>query len=75
MDAECFRDFYFVSGEKIDQLQGVNNAFRFEMIVGDDKRRPGVFRHVFDAFRPGFELCFGIQIVVALGGRAKPDRR
>ncbi len=40
----AFRDFYFVSGEQMDQLQGVYDSFRFEMIVGDDEGGAWRFR-------------------------------
>ncbi len=69
MAAQGFGDFYFCSGEKIHQLQGVDDTFGLEMIVGDDERFAGGFGDVFDAFGPGFEFGFGVEIVVAFGGR------
>ena len=67
--AQRFGDFYFLAGEQIHQLQGVNDSFGLKMIVGDDESFVGGFGHVLDAFGPGFEFRRGVKIVVAFGRR------
>ena len=40
-----------------------------ELIVGDHESLVGMFGDVADAFCPGFEFVFFVEIVVALGRR------
>ena len=67
--AELIGDFYFSAGEPVDELEGVDDAFRFVVIVGDDKGLLAFFRNVFHTFGPRFEFGIRIQIVVAFMAR------
>jgi len=66
--AERLGDFDFGAFEDVDELEGVDDGFALEMIVGDYKGVAGVFGDFVDARDPRSELFGGVEIVVALVG-------
>src|ERR1700721_4604650 len=69
MAAERLGNFNFFAGKEMHKLQGVDDSFGLEMIVGDDESFAGRLGNVLDALGPRFEFRFGVEVVVAFGGR------
>src|SRR6266478_1947541 len=65
MLAQRFGNFDFCFLEDVDELQGVDDGFALEMIVGDHKRVAGVILHFLHPRDPGSKLFGGIQIVIS----------
>ena len=68
MLAKRLGDFDFCALENADELEGVDDRFALEVIVGDDESVAGVLGDVADAGDPGSEFFGSIEIVVAFVG-------
>lgn len=66
MLAERLWNLNFCALENADELEGVDDGFALEMIVGDDKGVAGVLGDFTDARGPGNKLLGGVEVVVSL---------
>jgi hypothetical protein len=66
--AERFGNFDFGAFEDVDELEGVDDGFALEVIVGDDEGVRRMFGDFADARDPRSEFFGGVEIVVALMG-------
>lgn len=66
MLAKRFRHLHRVSLQNTEELQGIDDSFALEVIVGDNEGVGSVLADSADAGHPGVKFFGGIEIVVAL---------